>query len=237
MTSSFRHGFYSIIVGVSFYFCYNSSDYCMAQKNKRDEIVLLLSGKRFAGKDFICNKIESKLYKNNISYKRFNHADQMKRIYCESTGANLELMLKDRKYKEQHRNELTRMYQGLVSNYQNRFRFCQSIYNQILNLEQERNEKYDVILIADFRRKYEEEFYHKHFEKDRVFSIRINPSNQTRMSRGWMFNDRKDNDVTECELDDKRDWDFVFKNEGTAMDATQWIDNQLLPEIKSKLIK
>ena len=50
-----------------------------------------------------------------------------------------------------------------------------------------------MILIGDFRRKYEEEFYNEYFEKDRVFTIRVNPSNQTRMTRGWRFNDKKDN--------------------------------------------
>ena len=143
----------------------------MAQTHKRNEIVLLLSGKRFAGKTFICNRIETKLDENNISYKRFNHADQMKKIYCDSTGADLGLMLNDRKYKEDHRREITVMYQKILSNHKNRFKFCQSIYNQIMNLEQENNKKYDVVLIGDFRRKYEEEFYNEYFDKDRVFYL------------------------------------------------------------------
>ena len=55
--------------------CYlylNSWDFYTANnaKQARDEVVLLLSGKRFAGKDFICNKIENKLTENNITYKR-----------------------------------------------------------------------------------------------------------------------------------------------------------------------
>ena len=104
--------------------------------SNRDEIVLLLSGKRFAGKDYICKRIKHKLDEYSLSYVQFNHADQMKKIYCDSSGANLELMLKDRIYKERHRDEMTKMYQGIISKESNKFKFCESIYKQIVDMDE-----------------------------------------------------------------------------------------------------
>ena len=57
------------------------------------------------------------------------------------------------------------------------------------------------------------------------------------MNRGWMFNHIKDNHITECELDNKTDWNFVFENNGTEMDVIQWIDHKLMPVIKQKVTK
>eukprot|EP01084_Bolivina_argentea_P109357 195473_1 len=202
-----------------------------AENQNRNEIVLLLSGKRYSGKDYICDRIQRKLNDYSISYKRFNHGDQMKRIYCESSGANLNLMLTNRIYKEKHRNAMTKLYQQISSNDNNKFIFCQSIYNQIINKCHKK--ECQVIIIGDFRRIHEEQFYLKHFDSNKVLTIRINALDQTRMNRGWIFNEKKDLNITECELDNKSDWNFVFENDGNEMDVMQWIDDLLMPVINN----
>ncbi len=201
---------------------------------KRDEVLLLLSGKRFAGKDYVSNRIESRLDGEGISFKRFHHSDEMKRIYCDSSGADLHSMSTDRAYKEQHRNAMTKLYQRISSEDGNKFIFCDSIMHQIRSDDT----KSDVIIIADFRREHEEGFYRRHFDgENKMLRVRINASQQTRTGRGWVFDETKDLNVTECELDGQRDWDFVLENDGKELDVLQWIDDELMPDIKRKMIQ
>eukprot|EP01083_Nonionella_stella_P155021 500217_1 len=194
---------------------------------KRNEVVVLVSGKRYSGKDYVCTRIERRLEAHSVNHKRFNHADQMKRIYCNSTGADLDLMLKDRSYKEKHRNAMTKLYERITSNLENKFMFCESIYDQITS----RITPYNVIIIGDVRRKYEIEFYYKHFDPKKVITIRINASNHSRMDRGWTFDQAKDLNVTERDLDHKTDWNFVVENNETESSIIQWIDDLVIPFI------
>lgn len=224
----------SLLLGATAAGCLGLSQLLPTQRDIRNELVVLVSGKRFAGKDYICKRIQRRFEDQGIRYKRFNHADQMKRIYCDATGADLDLMFTDRTYKEQHRSAMTAMYQDIVSKESNQLMFCESILDQIVNDDISS----DVILIGDFRRTFEQEFYERYFGgKDQIITIRVNATEETRKGRGWICSDSKDSNVTECELDNKADWGFVFENDGTERDAIQWIDDQLKPQIDRHLAR
>ena len=70
------------------------------------ERLLLLSGKRGAGKDFVANSLGDRVRLVRIG-------EATKAVYAERTGVPLDRLLHDRDFKEQHRAALTALYDDL----------------------------------------------------------------------------------------------------------------------------
>ncbi len=62
-------------------------------------LVVLISGKRFCGKDFFLDQFKTALADHGLlaDTQIFHLANQMKLIYSKTTGANYEALLSDRK--------------------------------------------------------------------------------------------------------------------------------------------
>ena len=253
----------------------------------KNDIIVLVSGKRFAGKDTFCNELlnvinKQEYYSNHFNCTDYSMADQMKRVYCDKTGANLHKMLTDRNYKEEYRADMTKMYHKLIKeNYeQNKFlfvkniiklqrkykqkqminslksycgfkmiieslfqvfaHFCQIWVNHITHTQNDCTTsdennivpvKRYLIIIRDFRRLVEKQFFEQEYDAKHVITVRIKATNKTKRDRGWIFDDVKDRDVTECELDsiNHGDWNFVFDNDLSVKHMSIWIENVFLP--------
>ncbi|KAH8434466.1 uncharacterized protein LDX57_012111 [Aspergillus melleus] len=81
------------------------------------KLIILVTGENGAGKDF-CENIWVSVFTENIQRsvvaRAVSISDATKREYAVATGANLERLLQDRAYKEQHRSKLTRFYEDQV---------------------------------------------------------------------------------------------------------------------------
>ena len=179
---------------------------------KSKTIIVLVSGKRCSGKDFICDIAVNNFQANGISSKKISHSSFVKQLYCEKTGVNLQRLLSDRSFKEKHRNKMIEMAQKLqqkdphvLSHY-----IRKDIKNYNYNYNNDNHGLLQLVLISDFRRKFEQTFFEKYYCN--VLTLRINASESTRKNRGWNYDEVKDTRYTECELDDKMDWNFVFDN-------------------------
>ncbi|KAF9882692.1 hypothetical protein FE257_005524 [Aspergillus nanangensis] len=81
------------------------------------KLIILVTGESGVGKDF-CANIWVSVFTENTQKRLVTRAvsisDATKREYAAANGANLERLLRDRAYKEQHRSKLTEFFQDQV---------------------------------------------------------------------------------------------------------------------------
>ncbi|PKY03818.1 hypothetical protein P168DRAFT_345027 [Aspergillus campestris IBT 28561] len=81
------------------------------------KLIILVTGESGAGKDFCANIWVSVFTENTqkrVVARAVSISDATKREYAVATGANLECLLQDRAYKEQHRSRLTEFFRDQV---------------------------------------------------------------------------------------------------------------------------
>lgn len=186
-------------------------------------LIVLVSGKRYAGKDYICDQAINYLTNlHKLNCIKISHSDINKQLYCEKVGADLNRMLLDRDYKESHRNKLIAFAQKQQQG--NPLFLSELVLEKILNVI---TNNVDIVFISDFRRKMEQHFFEQRFGQNNIITLRINASNTSREARGWLYDHIKDTKYTECELDDKIDWNLLFNNDSTKEATIQWVQNEL----------
>lgn len=153
--------------------------------NKR--VIIIFSGRQFSGKDTAA-KILLEEFK---SLKRIGIADAIKREYSKRTGLSLSEIENN---KPEYRQDLIKLG--------NEGRAVSPDYwlKEIAAYE-------GGIIVTDVRMKHELEF----FRRLGAFTVRVEASEKARSLRGVL---KAQNDKTETDLDDIKDWDFVLYNEG-----------------------
>ena len=217
---------YELIVSFWLVICNNNYIYLRKTYEKKSNmLVILFSGKRCVGKDFICDNAIKQL--KTMKCVKVSHSAIIKRMYCDKTNTDLNKMLNDRSFKELHRNKMIELARNEQK--KNKYILCDYVYNKIMKMNE--SDSIDIVFISDFRRKFELNYYQNRFTN--VISIRINVDNNIRQKRGWIYDKIKDERYTECELDTKTDWDLIFINNGSINDIYSWINNTLKPKIES----
>ena len=152
------------------------------------EKIIILSGKQYSGKDTVA-KI---LLENLTNFHRIGLGDAIKLEYSEKTGLPFEEIEKNK-----------HLYRQDLINLGNKRRSEDKDYWIKKVIAQEGN-----IIVPDVRVKRELEF----FMAENAFKIRVDASRETRALRGKLVGE---NDVTEIDLDDVSDWDYVISNNST----------------------
>lgn len=173
--------------------------------------VILLSGKRFSGKDKVKDLLQ-KFFKNSAS---LSLADECKQMYAKENDLDGERLINDREYKEIHRNGLTEFYKKSLT--ENEF-FFESYVETII-----KKVTVDTIIIPDIRTNNNLKFFHEIYGVNCV-TIRINSTEEEKSKRGWIRTDYDDS-IIETELDNIDNWDYIIQNNGTL--------DELCEEIKT----
>ena len=71
--------------------------------------------------------------------------------------------------------------------------------------------KFILWIVTDARRKTDLEYFRAHYG-ERIKTIRIVADENVRIERGWKFTPEIDDSISECDLDDVVDWDFIVSN-------------------------
>ena len=175
------------------------------------KFVLLVSGKRFVGKDTFCDLLQKKLVEKSITVEKFAAADECKRLFAVENSLDFEKLKNDRDYKEQNRTKLTEffwkhdlnMFEQLVA---------KSIFESTAS----------VFIVTDFR--FQSQLQHIQSIPDvSISTIRINCDDKTRSERGWIFEERKDNDATENSLD-VFSFSTIIENNATVAELEKKVD-------------
>lgn len=171
--------------------------------------IILLSGKRYAGKDEVKN-ILLKLLNNCISVSL---ADECKRMYAKSENLDHNLLINDREYKEKYRDGLTEFYKKslIINPY-----FFELYVNGII-----KSSSCEFVIISDIRTTNNLNFFKDIYTKD-CLTIRIESSDNEKTKRGWVKS-QYDNLSIETELDNIIKWDYVVHNNGTIYELINTI--------------
>lgn len=171
--------------------------------------IIILSGKQYSGKDTTA-KI---LLQNLTDFKRIGLGDAIKIEYGEQKGLTFEEIEKN---KAQYRQDLINL--GNKRRSEDKDYWIKKVIKMPGN-----------IIVPDVRVKRELEF----FKEANAITIRVEATRETRAQRGTLVGET---DVTEVDLDDIKDWDYVIHNDSTY-ENLQAETSQLAKEIKSFLVK
>ncbi len=173
------------------------------------EKIIILSGKQYSGKDTVA-KI---LLENLTNFKRIGLGDAIKIEYSEKTGIPFEEIEKN---KHLYRQDLINL--GNKRRSEDKDYWIKKVIKMPGN-----------IVVPDVRVKRELEF----FEEAGAYKIRVEASRETRSSRGNLVGET---DITEVDLDNVKNWDYVIHNDSTY-ENLQAESIKLASEIKSFLNK
>jgi phosphomevalonate kinase len=180
---------------------------------------ILITGKRYSGKDTFAEYLNQKLLDLNISSVIRSTAYNLKRLFCQNLGLDLEKFIYDRDYKEKYRQELSKFVMGL-SQRTNIDNFTESLQKDL--------KTHDVIIISDLRSLFDQDELKELFPC--VITIKISASDATREARGLTFNAYDDSGF-ESEID-LISFDREIQNNGSLDDLSLQANN-LAREIKS----
>nr|XP_974268.1 PREDICTED: phosphomevalonate kinase [Tribolium castaneum] len=166
-------------------------------------LILLFSGKRKSGKDYICEALKANLGDNNCTIIRIS--GPLKRLYAEShdlTTGDVNEMMTDGPLKEKFRAEMIQWSDEIRGR---DFGFFCKAATDLADLK-------PFWIVSDIRRKTDIHWF-KNTYKDKIIKlIRIQADEVTRQKRGWVFTEGVDDVTSECDLDDFSDWDLIIKN-------------------------
>lgn len=178
--------------------------------------ILLFSGKRKSGKDYITDKLLIKLGKEHAEIIRIS--EPIKSFWAKEKNLNLTELLSDGAYKEKYRKEM------IIWSDEMRAKdygiFC---------CEASKNISKETVIVSDIRRKTDIKWFRETFGS-KIKLIRIECEDRVREDRGWIFQKGVDDIQSECDLDDWNEWDLVIQNNDSSS------TDDILDEICGKLV-
>jgi len=157
--------------------------------SKKDRKIVLVSGKQFSGKDTVANTLKNIL----PGFKLAPLADAIKIEFSQKKNIT---------FNEVERNKP--LYREDLIEFSTKKRATDPDYwlKKVLSTE-------DNIIISDVRLQHEINV----FEKFDITKIRVESDRAERAKRGKLV---KEDDFTEVDLDNYKDWDYIIKNNGTV---------------------
>ncbi|ALC38928.1 CG10268, partial [Drosophila busckii] len=177
--------------------------------------ILLISGKRKCGKDFISERLLKRLSNRAIIVRI---SEPIKREWANKLQLDMSAMLSDGPYKEQYRRDMI-VWSDEVRQQDYGF-FCHAAMTQV-SLDQ-----YDYVIVSDIRRKNDIRWFQETYGQAAVQTIRLTSQPETRKARGWLFTPGIDDVPSECDLDDGV-FDYELTNDDEQVTGEQLVDRLL----------
>jgi len=158
--------------------------------------VILVSGKRCVGKDFIIKMLQTQckgIHTNSQFYT--------KKDFCRDNNLSFNAFITDRNYKEKYRKKLIDYYNEKIKDEPHIFD---------MQVVKGIPKDFSGYIFIDIRLSSQIDFFKQHF--DNVITLRINTSDNIRGRRGWKYDEVIDQGKMETDLDDYS-FDFVFNND------------------------
>lgn len=162
-------------------------------------VFVLLHGKRCSGKDTVAKLLHDRFGCVHVSF-----AEQVKREYADIYGLDLDRLLNDRDYKEEHR-------QGLINHAMQAREINPDWW--IIAVSHTDIERDRVVVVSDHRFLNDRTVLGK---ENIVITVHVTASEETRKARGWTPRPEIDSHASECELDGVSD-DVVVPNDGPGL--------------------
>ncbi|XP_059056159.1 phosphomevalonate kinase isoform X2 [Achroia grisella] len=174
------------------------------------QVILLFSGKRKSGKDFLTDHLQ-KLLQDRCEVLKISQP--IKSHWATENNLNLHELLSDNAYKEQYRLDMIKWSEAVRD--KDYGCFCKQACSNAADKP--------IWIVSDIRRKTDIQWFKETYQ-DLIKTIKISADENTRKSRGYQFKSGVDDAASECDLDDYIDWDLVINNG----EGSQPIDEQLV---------
>uniref|UniRef100_A0A915KB22 Phosphomevalonate kinase n=1 Tax=Romanomermis culicivorax TaxID=13658 RepID=A0A915KB22_ROMCU len=176
-------------------------------------VIILMSGKRKSGKDFVAEKLCRELSGRNIKVSKIHLSEPLKRQYAALHNLDAENLLTSGEYKENYRREMVIWGENIRR--RDPSYFCRAAVDQCCDWVIS-----DVKIVCDCRRPSDIAYFESNFssKNHRVLKLRIESDKKTRTSRGWTFTPEIDDSATEISLDNGVSWDFILNNNNSNED-------------------
>ncbi|KAL2084537.1 hypothetical protein ACEWY4_020055 [Coilia grayii] len=163
-------------------------------------LILIFSGKRKSGKDYVTDLIQKRLGAEVCCILRLS--GPLKEQYAKEHGLDYSELLGAGKYKEHYRADMIQW--GERKREQDPGFFCRLAI---------REARQPVWIISDARRMSDLQWFWREFPQH-CRCVRVEASVRTRLQRGWTFTPGIDDAESECGLDQGVQFDWIINNDG-----------------------
>lgn len=167
-------------------------------------LVIVFSGKRKSGKDFVAEKLLRLIGDDEAIL--FRLSGPLKQQYAIEKNLDFASLLTSSSYKEKFREDMIKW--GEAKRLADPDYFC--------NLACASGKGKRVWIISDARRPSDVDYFRQ--MKTNILLVRIEASDDVRRRRGWEFVSGIDDCDSECALDSGIPWDHVIFNNGGPID-------------------
>ncbi|KAM9264448.1 phosphomevalonate kinase [Morus bassanus] len=182
--------------------------------------VLLLSGKRKSGKDFVAEELRSRLGPDVCAVLRLS--GPLKEQYAKEHGLDFQRLLDASAYKETYRQDMIRW--GEEKRLADPGFFCRTVVEGAAQ---------PVWVVSDTRRLSDVEWF-RDIYGDVVQTVRVVATEETRKRRNWVFVAGVDDAESECGLDQGVAFDWVITNDGDELSLDEQLET-LLRSLRGRL--
>ncbi|XP_066157196.1 phosphomevalonate kinase isoform X2 [Euwallacea fornicatus] len=142
------------------------------------KIILLFSGKRKSGKDFLCENLKAMVGENKCDIIRIS--GPLKQLYATNHNLKWDQLMSDGPYKEKYRHDMIN-WSDDIRNKDSGY-FCKAACKSA--------SPKDIWIVSDIRRKTDIKWFKDNWSS--IKTIRIYADLEVRKARGWIFtSDRK----------------------------------------------
>ncbi|XP_075048498.1 phosphomevalonate kinase [Mixophyes fleayi] len=163
-------------------------------------VILLFSGKRKSGKDFITERLRESLGHNTCAILRLS--GPLKKQFAQEHSLNYDRLLDASEYKEVYRADMIRW--GEEKRNADPGFFCRLIVEDLTQ---------PLWIVSDTRRKSDVDWFLTSYGAV-THTVRVVASEETRRSRGWVYTPEVDDAESECGLDNGVTFDCTITNDG-----------------------
>ncbi|XP_063296163.1 phosphomevalonate kinase [Pelobates fuscus] len=183
-------------------------------------LVLVFSGKRKSGKDYVTELIRERLGPDTCAVLRLS--GPLKEQYAQEKGLDFQRLLDASEYKEKYRADMIAW--GEERRNADPGFFCRIIIQGVTQL---------VWIVSDARRKSDIDWFLSSYGAV-TQTVRVVASEETRKARGWIYTPDIDDADSECGLDQGTSFDWVITNNGDQESLDEQL-HKLMDFIHSKL--
>ncbi|XP_076016892.1 phosphomevalonate kinase [Genypterus blacodes] len=180
-------------------------------EEREPKLILIFSGKRKSGKDYVTDLIWNRLGPDVCCILRLS--GPLKQHYAQEHGLDLDELLGSGQYKENFRADMIRW--GESQRQLDPGFFCRLAT---------RGAQQPVWVVSDARRRSDLQWFWETFPQQ-TRCVRVESSESTRKQRGWGFTAGVDDAESECGLDSGVEFDWTIIND---VDSPQ-LEQQLQP--------
>ncbi|KAM4013691.1 phosphomevalonate kinase [Anomaloglossus baeobatrachus] len=163
-------------------------------------LVLLFSGKRKSGKDYITERLRESLGGDVCAILRLS--GPLKQQFALERALDFDRLLDASAYKEKYRADMIRW--GEEKRNADPGFFCRLIVEGVTQ---------PLWIVSDTRRRSDVDWFLTMYG-DRTQTVRVAASPETRRSRGWVYTPEVDDAESECGLDTGVAYDWILTNDG-----------------------